>query len=252
MKNKYIKIISATIMIALLVTGCATKQEDESVSRGAKVGAGGGALLGLAMGAMTGDARIAAAGMAVGAGVGAGAGAMHELENTRKTQRTQIMADAIAGKNSTPEAISHGSDLLQEMLGEWNINAWAIVEDNKRVNGSGVAKGIMTSKSSITMNITDIDFPGMAEDMTGFATFTFDDKKGYTLEVGSSTRANKQKYIGEYIKKDDVYHFYATEKDRSGVRLQLRSASESMWSIETYVFIDGKEVQTQSYRFMRK
>jgi len=252
MNNQYIKMISAMIMIALLVTGCATKQEEESVSRGAKAGAAGGALLGLAMGAMTGDARMAAAGMAVGAGVGAGAGAMHELENTRKTQRTQIMADAIAGKNATPEAVSHGSELLQNMLGKWNINAWAVVEDNKRVNGSGVAQGVMTSKSSITLNITDIDFPGMAEDMTGLATFTFDDKNGYTLKVGSSTRAEAQEYIGEYIRKDDVYNFYATEKGRSGVRLQLRSTSESMWSLETYVFMDGKEVQTQSYRFMRK
>ncbi|NOR58152.1 MAG: hypothetical protein GQ474_06490 [Sulfurimonas sp.] len=252
MTSQFSKIIFTTTCVLLLATGCATKGETESVKRGAKVGAIGGGVMGLALGAMTGDARIAVAGAAMGAAAGGAGGAMHELQDTRESQRNQIMADAIAGRNSAPEAISNGNDLIQNMLGTWNITVWIIDKDGKRISGSGVGKGIMESKSTVNLNISDIDFPSVHEDMTGGAIFTFDEKKGYTLESGFSTVTDKYKYIGEYVVKENVYNFYATEKDRTSVRLLLRSTNESMWSIETYVTQNGKETQTQSYRFMRQ
>ena len=251
MSRRYTKIVLAASLVALLSAGCATKQETESVKRGATYGAITGGLMGLAMGALTGDSDMALAGAVSGATMGAATGAMHELKDTRETQRTQILADAIAGKNATPEASQYASHLLHNLLGDWNISAWALA-DGKRINGEGVAQGSMNSQSKITLSITDIDFPGAAEDMTGKAVFTFDKEKGYTLEISSSTRAETQKYIGEYVQSEGVYNFYATEKERANVRVQLRSNSSSMWSLETYIQTETKEVQTQSYRFMSR
>ena len=38
---------------------------------------------------------------------------------------------------------------------------------------------------------------------------------------------------------------------RSAVRLEIRIAGPSMWIADTYTHIDGKEVQVQSYRFVK-
>ena len=252
MTYTYPKILLSVALVSLLATGCATKEESTSVKRGATVGALSGGLMGLALGAMSGDADIAFASAAVGATMGGATGAMHELKNTRENQRNQILSDAIAGKNTSPEANSQASTLIQNLLGEWNMSVWSVVQDGTRIEGTGLAKGIMESKSTLTLDISDIDFPGVAEDLTGVAIFSFDEKKGYTLEITSSTNQYTESYIGEYIKADDVYNFYATEKDRSSVRLQLRANNESMWSLETYIQKGDQEVQTQSYRFMKR
>ncbi|MCG8683560.1 MAG: hypothetical protein MI892_01690, partial [Desulfobacterales bacterium] len=60
MKATTIKCISLVLMGVMLV-GCGDTEEGAAARRGAKYGAAGGALLGLTLGALTGDAELAMA-----------------------------------------------------------------------------------------------------------------------------------------------------------------------------------------------
>ena len=88
---------------------------------------------------MTGDAKLAAAGAAVCAATGAAAGAMYATDQSKQHDRTQMMADAIAGTRSQDvNAGETGSDVGKRHFSDFEGNR-ALDENGKRITAYGMA-----------------------------------------------------------------------------------------------------------------
>ena len=260
MKSKSISVLCFSIIAAFIVA-CATEGERRQVGKGAGVGAAVGAVAGLALGAATGDAGIAAAGMAVGAAAGAGAGAMYEYDQAREDRRTQTMADAIGGARKGETADDAGKRHLEDFLGEWNLDIWALDAEGKKITATGKAKGVMESRERARIEYTDIKAPGFDQIVTGTSVLEYAPAKGFALENSFSVTPEPRQYVGEYIPQKNAYNFYpATNKEgetltgviRSNVRIELRVSGSNLMVAETYTMLDGKETQIQSYRFTKR
>ncbi|MGF1753505.1 glycine zipper domain-containing protein [Vibrio makurazakiensis] len=89
------KIKASIISVALfVVTGCSSPALDADNENAARNrGAVGGALVGATLGALTGDAKLAAQGAAIGGVTGGVAGSMKDLDDSRQSNNTQVLAD---------------------------------------------------------------------------------------------------------------------------------------------------------------
>ena len=94
------KVKAVLIASTFVVTGCASPAMDADNENAARNrGAVGGALVGATLGALTGDARLAAKGAAVGGVTGGVAGSMKDLEDSRNSKNTQVLADGHSQDN---------------------------------------------------------------------------------------------------------------------------------------------------------
>ena len=98
------------------LTGCVTPGEDDPNAL-TKQGAAGGALLGLTMGALTGDADLALKGAIAGGVTGGVAGASADIHNNRENIRHDSRNEAIGGINggqntTATNAPQHGKKLI--------------------------------------------------------------------------------------------------------------------------------------------
>ncbi len=257
MKSKYCLVLSV-IFAMTLIAGCAT-EEGNQVKRGVGVGAVGGAALGLAMGALVGEPGFAAAGAAAGAVAGGAAGGMYMYDQSRDDRRTQKMADAIGGAQKGETADSAGKRHLDDFLGEWQLDIWALDAQGKKITATGRAKGVLESKETARIEYADIIAAGY-EPISGASQLTYSPSKGFALENRFSVAPDSRQYVGEYIPDKNAYNFYpATNKEgetitgviRSNVRIELRVSGSNLIVSETYTFQEGKEVMMQSYRFTK-
>ena len=248
-------------MLAAFMAACATDGERKQIGKGAGVGAAVGGAIGLALGAATGDAGFAVAGAAAGAAVGAGSGAMYEYDQTREDRRTQTMADAIGGAKKGETADGAGKRHLEDFLGDWNLDIWALDADGKKITATGKAKGVMESRETARVEYTDIKAAGFDQIMTGTSVLEYAPAKGFSLVNTFSVTPDGRQYVGEYIPDKNAYNFYpATDKEgktvtgvlRSNVRIELRVSGSNLLVGETYTMMDGKEVKIQSYRFTKQ
>lgn len=254
-----VAVVSLAFIISSL-TGCANTPEGESARRGAGYGAAGGAVMGLALGAMTGDAKFAAAGAAAGAVAGGAAGAMYEYDQKKQDNRTQVLADAIGGAKKGETVDDAGKRHLDDFIGEWNINAWAMLTDGKKITATGKAKGVLESKTKASIRYSDLKSPDHETVLSGELIMHYDETNGFSLENKFSSHQQSLTLVGEYIPDGNKYNYYATSGEgdesisgiiRSNLRVEIRVSGNNMWVAETYTFIDGKEVMIQSYRFTR-
>jgi uncharacterized protein YjbJ (UPF0337 family) len=257
--NNRISVASLLVIISLLA-GCANTPEGESARRGAGYGAAGGAVMGLALGAMTGDASLAVAGAATGAVAGGAAGAMYEYDQHREDNRTRMMADAIGGAQKGETVDDAGKRHLDDFIGEWNINAWGMVTDGKKITATGKAKGVLESKTKASIKYSDLKSPDYESVLSGELIMRYDEKNGFSLENRFSSQQQSLTFVGEYIPDGNKYNYYPTSGEgeesisgviRSNLRVEIRVSGNNMWVAETFTFIDGKEVMIQSYRFTR-
>lgn len=248
-----------------------SKKEKRRAKKGARTGALVGGALGLAMGAATGDAGIAAAGAVAGAAAGAGAGAMYEYDQGKQDDRTQMLADAIASKDSGGGAPADvqpketvgdvGARHLKDLHGSWKMDIWVLGAEGKRVQATGLAQGIAAGDAGTRLILRDIKTEGFDEVLSGYALLTYDPGQGFFMESSFSNSAAPLNAVGEYLVDKNTYVFYLTTGEgeemvsggiiRSGARMEVRIASPAMFIADTYTLIDGEEVQVQSYRFTK-
>ena len=247
------------------------KKGRKRLGKGAKGGAIAGGVLGLALGAATGDAGMAAAGAAAGAAVGAGAGAMYEYDQGKQDDRTQMMADAIATKDSGAAPASDtapgetvgevGARHLKDMQGSWKIDIWVLDAEGGRIQATGVAQGVAAGDTGTRLLYREIKTEGFDEVLSGYSLVTYDPGQGFFFENDFSNSEEVLHGVGEYLVDKNAYNFYLTTGEgeemisggilRSGVRVEIRISSPAMFVADTYTLIDGKEVQVQSYRFTK-
>lgn len=254
MKSK-LTLFLAMIFLSTVVAGCAT----EEGRRGAGIGAAGGAALGLAMGAMTGDAGFAAAGAAAGAMAGAAAGGMYMYDQSRDDRRTEMLADSIGGARKGETADDAGKRHLDDFLGDWKLDIWALDAQGNKITATGEAKGVLVSKEAARIDYTEITAAGY-EPISGTSLLTYSQDKGFVLENNFSVTSGARAYAGEYLPAKNAYNFYpSTGKEgetitgviRSNVRIEMRVSGSNLIVAETYTLQDGKEVMMQSYRFTK-
>lgn len=94
-----LKSLFAISTLALLA-GCSSPAFDSENENSARNrGAAGGALLGATMGVLTGEPELAVKGAVAGGVAGGVAGSMKDFEDSRETNRTEILADGIKQDN---------------------------------------------------------------------------------------------------------------------------------------------------------
>lgn len=257
MKSKMsISVIALYLMVTII--GCAT-EEGRQAGRGAGIGAAGGAALGLAMGAMTGEAGFAAAGAAAGAMAGAAAGGMYMYDQSRDDRRTKMLADSIGGAQKGETADDAGKRHLDDFLGDWKLDIWALDAQGNRITAAGQAKGVLEGRETARIDYTDITAQGY-DPISGSSVLTYSPSKGFALENTFSVTSGPRTYVGEYIPAKNAYNFYpSTNKDgetitgviRSNVRIEMRVSGNNLIVAETFTVKDGKETMIQSYRFTK-
>lgn len=252
MKSKISAILCICLM-ASVITGCATTEERENVKRGAAVGAVGGALTGLALGAITGDAELAAA--------GATAGEMYEYDQNRQDRRAEMVAESVGGAKKGETADDAGKRHMEDFMGDWKLDVWALGTDGKKISANGHAKVLMENKETARLEYKDIKADGYDQTLSGFSLLGYSPEEGFSLENEFSGSPDIRKYVGEYIPDKNIYNFYPlntregeTESGiiRSNVRIELRVSGNNLFVAETYTMIEGDEVIVQSYRFTRQ
>ncbi|MFA0438902.1 hypothetical protein BCU70_12115 [Vibrio sp. 10N.286.49.C2] len=93
-KHTKAALVTATLMV---LAGCASPAFDSDNENAARNrGAAGGVLLGATMGALTGDAGLAAKGAVAGGVAGGVAGSMKDLDDSRSSSDTQVLADSVS------------------------------------------------------------------------------------------------------------------------------------------------------------
>ncbi len=93
--TSHLKSIFAISTLTLLA-GCSSPAFDaENENSARNRGAAGGALLGATLGVLTGEPELAVKGAVAGGVTGGVAGSMKDLEDSRETKRTEILADGI-------------------------------------------------------------------------------------------------------------------------------------------------------------
>ncbi|ADE53081.1 hypothetical protein [Coraliomargarita akajimensis] len=263
MTSKHYLLTAGLCLTSLAFQGCETPEEAENVRRGAAVGALGGALLGAGMGALAGDGDFIVAGAAAGAMYGAATGALYEYDQNREDRRTRVLAEAIGGAKAGETADSAGQRHLADFIGDWSLSIWEMTPDGRKASAEGECKAVMDGRNQLTFNFDQVQLADGKTSTSGTARILYDDAKGFSLVFDWDTLDSKLVYYGEYIPASDSYEFYFANNDgdtsnfgkdgtlHTSVRLTLRATGQLLIA-DSYSLVDGKETQTQSYRFTRQ
>ncbi len=263
---KTFRTVSAIILTIVLAAGTVAAQEESKKNTGRRKGAKGGAIVGLTLGALTGDAKIAVAGAAAGAVAGGVSGDFYDYDQSRQDDRTQMLADGIAGsKAGSPqpgETVGEtGKRHFQELSGEWKVDMWYMGNEGKGQTASGTARGLQAGDNAIRIVYQDIAVEGYEEKVGGYTLLSYEPGQGFSIENIFSVSDDVVKGVGEYLADRNLYNFYMVDPTagemlaggliRSNVRTEVRIVGSTMWIAEAFTMIDGEETKVQTYRFTR-
>ncbi|CAE6919824.1 hypothetical protein ACOMICROBIO_GDFFDHBD_01911 [Vibrio sp. B1REV9] len=245
-----------TLVAALslpLLAGCVTPGEDDPNAL-TKQGAAGGALLGLTMGALTGDADLAVKGAIAGGVAGGVAGAGADIHNNRDNIRHDSRNDAIGaigGTQNTTNAPQQWQE-IDNFVGNWNVNIQNHSRDFKGLNGLS-AQGSLAKTTEANVKVTN------AQGVDLNAEFTFDAQSGYQLTLTNEAKNVSVAFAGEQQAQTSRYNFYPVNINdviyqgipTGDVRVELGFAGPNVWTIDSYAYLDGSEQKVQTFRFTR-
>ncbi|MCW8334045.1 hypothetical protein J4N42_17020 [Vibrio sp. SCSIO 43135] len=238
-----------------LLAGCVTPGEDDPNAL-TKQGAAGGALLGLTLGALTGDAELAMKGAVAGGVAGGVAGAGADIQNNRENMRGSSRDEAIAniGNNNQNAATNQKQtwDELNNFVGEWNVSIRSHSGDLKDAHPiSGEGKLATTSQANVDLSND--------QGVNISAQFSYSQDQGYQLDLVNNAKDVKVNFAGEFQPQANRYQFYPTNINdviyqdipSADIRVELGFAGSNVWIIDTYAYIDGAEKKLQTFRFNR-
>ncbi|WP_045496005.1 hypothetical protein [Vibrio hyugaensis] len=243
-----------TLVAALslpLLAGCVTPGEDDPNAL-TKQGAAGGALLGLTMGALTGDAELAVKGAVAGGVAGAGADIHNNRENIRHDSRNQAIGGINGGQNAATTSASQQWQEIDNFVGDWNVNIQNHNRDFKGLEDLS-AHGSLAKTTEANVKVTN----SQGVDLN--AAFTFDQQTGYQLTLTNEAKDVSVAFAGEQQSQSNRYNFYPMNINdvvyqgipTGDVRVELGFAGPNVWTIDSYAYIDGAEQKVQTFRFTR-
>lgn len=251
--------IKTSLAIALslpLLAGCVTPGEDDPNAL-TKQGAAGGALLGLTIGALTGDAELAMQGAIAGGVAGGVAGASADIQNNREASRSSSRDDAIAqiGNNNAQQnapAVQQNWDKLDNFVGEWTVNIQTHSQDMNKVKPLN-AKGSLAKTTQADVSIAN----EQGIDLT--AAFSYTSADGYQMAIINNTKEVSVSFAGEKQTSSSRYNFYPINTNdiiyqdinSADIHVELGFAGPNVWLLESYAFIEGEQQKLQTFRFTR-
>ncbi|MGR5133698.1 hypothetical protein [Vibrio alfacsensis] len=243
-----------TLVAALslpLLAGCVTPGEDDPNAL-TKQGAAGGALLGLTMGALTGEADLALKGAIAGGVTGGVAGASADIQNNRENIRHDSRNDAIGGISAGQSNASTSTQWseIDQFVGHWNVNIQNHNRDFKGLEGLS-AQGTLAKTTEANVAVTN------AQGINLNAAFTYDPQAGYQLTLTNKAKNVSVAFAGE--QQAQRYNFYPTNINdviyqgipTGDIRVELGFAGPNVWTIDSYAYLEGAEQKVQTFRFTR-
>ncbi len=237
-----------------LLTGCVTPGEDDP-NQMTKTGAAGGALLGLTLGALTGDPELAVKGAVAGGVAGGVAGAGADIQNNRDGMRSSSRDDAIASigngnDNGSSNSAPKTWDELNNFTGEWDVS---IRNHTGEQTGTRALHGLGTLPKTTQADVRISNDQGV--DIT--AEFSYTPETGYEVNLVNAATDVEIGFAGEFLPQANRYQFYPTDVNKviyqgvetADIRIELGFAGSSVWFIDTFAFVGGSEQKVQTFRF---
>ncbi|WP_194437537.1 hypothetical protein [Vibrio fluminensis] len=246
------KLVLTSFIAVPLLAGCVTPGEDDP-NAATKQGAVGGALLGLTMGALTGEPELAVKGAVAGGVAGGVAGASHDLQSNRDNIRHDSRNDAIAtiGSGATQATTQQHWQQLENFVGKWNVNiqSHVVTTEHQKIS----AQGQLASLSKADVAISNQQ--GLALN----ASFSYEPNSGYQMQVENQAKNVAVNFVGDADQSTNKVSFYPTNVSdviyadipSQDVRLELSFVGDQVWLIDSYAHIDGQEQKLQTFRFTR-
>ncbi|MGF1907871.1 hypothetical protein L4C38_00290 [Vibrio kasasachensis] len=245
------KLVLSSLISVFFLAGCVTPGEDDP-NAATKQGAVGGALLGLTMGALTGESDLAVKGAIAGGVAGGVAGASQDLHNNRGNIRHDSRNDALTSIDSEQVVEKSSSwQQLENFIGEWNVSIQnhIVTIDHSEI----IAKGSLASLSSADISITN------EQGLKLKASFSYGEGAGYQMQVDNQAKGVSMGFVGEAGENNNRVSFYPTnisdviytDIPTSDVRLELIFIGDQVWLLDIYAHIEGREQKLQTYRFTR-
>ncbi|EGU42957.1 hypothetical protein VII00023_02864 [Vibrio ichthyoenteri ATCC 700023] len=247
------KLVLTSLISVPLLAGCVTPGEDDP-NAATKQGAVGGALLGLTLGALTGESDLAVKGALAGGVAGGVAGAGQDLQSNRDNIRHDSRNDAIVGIASTGQKNAESQQNWQQLenfVGEWNVNIQnhIVSIDHQQITATGSLKSL----SSADVNITSQNGLKLS------GAFHYDQANGYQMQIDNQAKGVSVGFVGESLESGNKVSFYPTNVDdviyadipSANVRLELSFIGNQVWLIDSYAHVEGKEQKLQTFRFTR-
>ncbi|MEZ8824700.1 hypothetical protein AB6E04_10080 [Vibrio amylolyticus] len=251
------KYITKTSLIAALslplLAGCVTPGEDDP-NAATKQGAVGGALLGLTLGALTGEPELAVTGAIAGGVAGGVGGAAADMQNNRDNIRHESRDEAIStiggGKSKNGSAANQNWDELNNFIGDWNVTIRNHITENQMASAIK-ATGHLVKTTQADITLTNDDGVNL------IAQFSHTAEQGYQFDLTNKAKNVTVNFAGEFLPQANRYQFYPTNVNdviydgvnTADVRMQLGFAGTNVWFVDTYAFIDGSEIKVQTLRF---
>lgn len=244
--------IAAAISLPLL-TGCVTPGEDDPNAM-TKQGAAGGALLGLTLGALTGDPELAIQGAIAGGVTGGVAGAQADIQNNRESIRANSRDDAIAsiGGGAVQPASQQNWAELNHFVGNWNVTIQNHDQSLKNVQPV-TAQGSLAKTTQADINVVN------QQGINLTAAFSYTPEAGYELNISNNAKDVEVKFAGEFQPGTNRYNFYPTNINdviyqninSADIHVELGFAGPNVWTLSSYAFQDGNQNQLQTFRFTK-
>ncbi|MCW8328397.1 hypothetical protein MD588_06205 [Photobacterium sp. SDRW27] len=258
--NTFVKTSIVSVLGMTLLTGCVNPGEDDP-NASTKQGAAGGALLGLTLGALTGDAELAMKGAVAGGVAGGVAGATNDIQNNRENIRHDSRNDSLAqiGNGSNASATQPQNwEQLDNFTGNWTVSIWSSATEQP-VTATAKATGSLLKTTEARVTVSDLAINQDKQPLELSADFSYTPQTGYTLTVNDTLNNVPVTFAGEYQSGLNRYNFYPTSSeanvlkgiDSSSIRLELAFAGQNVWMIDTYALVNGKEEKIQTYRFTK-
>lgn len=249
---------SLAIAISLpLLAGCVTPGEDDP-NASTKQGAVGGALLGLTIGALTGDAELAMKSAVVGGVAGGVAGAGNDIRSNRDNIRHDSRNEAIAHTNvnaaataaAPTETKQQNWEELNNFIGEWDVTIHNHVNTLDTISDLE-STGKLNSISQAEVSVAN------SQGVNLTAQFSYDEAQGYQMDVTNQATQVNVNFAGEPQSQNNRYNFYPTNiqdviyegVNSADVRIELGMLNSQLWILESYAYLDGSEKKIQSIRF---
>ena len=167
---------------------------------------------------------------------------------------------ATSGAPPKRSAEESGRVALRNFAGDWDLEMWSLASDGSKLQGQGVAQGVVEGDST-RITFTEFSAPAFpAAAGGGQVRLAYEKGRGFTLESWLKHSSEVLRFSGRYEADTGRYVLFlfggegesATGLPRTSTRVEIRSVDISTWTADTYSSVDGQSLLVQSYRFTRR
>lgn len=148
---------------------------------------------------------------------------------------------------------------LRHFAGSWNVEAWSLAADGRKLNGQGTATGSLEGDYAVRIVVDSFSAPELP-DATGGGDvlMSYHPERGVSLVTNLPASDRKLQLTGQFQSGKFVFYLIGgggetmTGVPRSSVRLEVHPVDADNWVANTYASFEGATTQVQSTRFTRR